>query len=211
MPGPLLAVTDIAPANAAPIVAVIAAISSSAWNVSTSKFLCLASSSRMLLAGVIGYAPRNNRLPLSRAAAIRPIGQRRVAHDAGVLAGRQLRLGNVKLRVDRLDRVAVVIAGLQRRRVRLRHFRLLAELLVDESQRRIQRPIVQPEHQPHREEVAAQVGLFLAQAETLARPADSAWSCRPTCSAIRFQAAVFERIGRRSRPAPAPWRRTRRR
>ena len=54
MPGPLLAVTAIAPANAAPIVAVIAAISSSAWNVSTSKFLCRASSSRMLLAGVIG-------------------------------------------------------------------------------------------------------------------------------------------------------------
>ncbi len=72
MPGPLLAVTLIAPANAAPIAAVIAAISSSAWNVSTSKFLCLASSSRMLLAGVIGYAPRNSRLPLIRAAVIRP-------------------------------------------------------------------------------------------------------------------------------------------
>ena len=72
MPGPLEAVTAIAPANDAPIVAVMAAISSSAWNVSTSKFLYLASSCRMSLAGVIGYAPRNSRLPLWRAAAISP-------------------------------------------------------------------------------------------------------------------------------------------
>ena len=54
MPGPLEAVTAIAPAKAAPIVAVMAAISSSAWNVRTSKFLCRASSCRMSLAGVIG-------------------------------------------------------------------------------------------------------------------------------------------------------------
>ena len=69
---PLLAVTAIAPAKAAPIVAVIAAISSSAWKVRTSKFLCRASSSKMLLAGVIGYAPKNSRLLLSRAAVISP-------------------------------------------------------------------------------------------------------------------------------------------
>ncbi len=54
MPGPLLAVTAISPANAAPMAEVIAAISSSAWKVSTSKCLCLASSCRMSLAGVMG-------------------------------------------------------------------------------------------------------------------------------------------------------------
>ena len=54
MPGPLVAVTAMAPPNAAPMADVIAAISSSAWNVRTPKFLCRASSCRMSLAGVIG-------------------------------------------------------------------------------------------------------------------------------------------------------------
>ena len=54
MPGPLEAVTPIAPPNAAPIAAQMAAISSSAWNVRTPKFLYLLSSCRMSLAGVIG-------------------------------------------------------------------------------------------------------------------------------------------------------------
>ena len=40
MPGPLEAVTAIAPPNAAPMAEVMAAISSSAWNVRTPKFLC---------------------------------------------------------------------------------------------------------------------------------------------------------------------------
>ena len=46
--------TAIAPPNAAPMAEVMAAISSSAWNVRTPKFLCRASSCRMSLAGVIG-------------------------------------------------------------------------------------------------------------------------------------------------------------
>ncbi len=54
MPGPLEVVTDMAPPNAPPMAAVIAAISSSAWNVRTPKFLCRANSCRMSLAGVIG-------------------------------------------------------------------------------------------------------------------------------------------------------------
>ena len=54
MPGPLDVVTAIAPPNAAPMAEVMAAISSSAWNVRTPKFLCCDSSCRMSLAGVIG-------------------------------------------------------------------------------------------------------------------------------------------------------------
>ena len=54
IPGPLEHVTPMAPPNAAPMAAVAAAISSSAWLVRTRKRLCIASSSRTLEAGVIG-------------------------------------------------------------------------------------------------------------------------------------------------------------
>ena len=53
-PGPLVVVTPRWPAKAAPSAVPMAAISSSAWNVRTPKFLCLASSWRMSEAGVIG-------------------------------------------------------------------------------------------------------------------------------------------------------------
>ena len=56
-PGPLEPVTPIAPPKEAPMADVTAAISSSAWIVRTRKRLCSASSCRMSLAGVIGYAP----------------------------------------------------------------------------------------------------------------------------------------------------------
>ena len=57
MPGPLLAVAARLPAKAAPITDPMAAISSSAWNVRTSKFFSAAKPSRMVLAGVMGYEP----------------------------------------------------------------------------------------------------------------------------------------------------------
>jgi hypothetical protein len=57
MPGPLEHVTPMAPPKEAPMAAVAAAISSSAWIVRTRKRLCIASSSSTLEAGVIGYAP----------------------------------------------------------------------------------------------------------------------------------------------------------
>ncbi len=53
-PGPLVVVTPRAPPNEAPMAAQTAAISSSAWKVTTPKFLYRASSCRMSLAGVIG-------------------------------------------------------------------------------------------------------------------------------------------------------------
>ena len=54
MPGPLEAVTATAPPYAPPNAAPIAAISSSAWNVTTPKFLYFASEWRIDDAGVIG-------------------------------------------------------------------------------------------------------------------------------------------------------------
>src|SRR5262249_39942828 len=71
-PGPADVVTPSAPPNDAPTAAPAAAISSSAWNVRTPKFLWPASSSRIELAGVIGYAPRKSGSPESFAAAMRP-------------------------------------------------------------------------------------------------------------------------------------------
>lgn len=53
-PGPDVVVTPSAPPNAAPSAAPIPAISSSAWNVRTPKFLWRDSSCRMSEAGVIG-------------------------------------------------------------------------------------------------------------------------------------------------------------
>ena len=53
-PGPEVVVTPSAPPNAAPSAAPTPAISSSAWKVRTPNRLCLDSSCRMSLAGVIG-------------------------------------------------------------------------------------------------------------------------------------------------------------
>src|SRR5919112_4166337 len=69
MPGPDDVVTPSAPPNEAPSAAPMPAISSSAWNVVTPNRLCLDSSCRMSVAGVIGYAPRYNGRPLRRDAA----------------------------------------------------------------------------------------------------------------------------------------------
>ena len=54
MPGPLVPVQPSAPPKLAPMAAPTAAISSSAWNVTTPKFFCAARLCRMSLAGVIG-------------------------------------------------------------------------------------------------------------------------------------------------------------
>ena len=78
MPGPDVVVTPSAPPKAAPSAAPIPAISSSAWKVRTPKRLCLASSCRMSLAGVIGYAPRNSGSPDRTDAATSPYASARL-------------------------------------------------------------------------------------------------------------------------------------
>ena len=72
IPGPAEVVTPSEPPKAAPIEAPAAAISSSAWKVRMPNDLWRASSSRIELAGVIGYAPRKRSRPESFDAAIRP-------------------------------------------------------------------------------------------------------------------------------------------
>ncbi len=60
MPGPELDVTPSAPAYDAPIAAQIAAISSSAWKVSTPWLFRFASTWSRDVAGVMGYEPKNS-------------------------------------------------------------------------------------------------------------------------------------------------------
>ena len=72
IPGPEVVVTPSAPPNAAPSAAPTPAISSSAWKVVTPSALCLLSSCRMSLAGVIGYEPRNTGSPVTCPAATIP-------------------------------------------------------------------------------------------------------------------------------------------
>ena len=74
-PGPEVEVTPSVPANEAPIATQIAAISSSAWTVTTSWCLYAASSSRMVEAGVIGYEPSTSRRFARLAPATSPIAQ----------------------------------------------------------------------------------------------------------------------------------------
>src|SRR5258708_1079932 len=71
-PGPEVVVIPLEPANDAPIAEQIPAISSSAWNVLTPKFLYFESSCKISEAGVIGYDPKNNCRPDFTDAATNP-------------------------------------------------------------------------------------------------------------------------------------------
>ena len=122
------------------------------------------------------------------------IGEGRVADDARVLAGRELGLGDVELGVDRFDRFAVVVAGLQSGGIGSGDFRFLAELVFDVAERRLERAIVEPEHETHREEVAAAVFFFLAEFQAFDRETRQLRH-RHFVDAIRFERAVFERAG----------------
>ena len=167
MPGPLVAVTPSAPPNAAPMVDVIAAISSSAWNVLTPKFLCLASSCRMSLAGVIGYAPKNSSLAAELGGGHQSQGQRLVAGDLAILAGRQLRLGDLVLRAERFDGFAVVVAGLERRRLASATSGFLPNFVVDEPQRRLQRRSYSQYTRPRAKKFRQRSASFCAQPQPL--------------------------------------------
>ena len=111
-----------------------------------------------------------------------------------VLAGRELGLRDVELCVDRFNRFAVVVAGLQSGGIGAGDFRFLAELVFDVPQRRLERPIVEPEDETHREEVAAAVFFFLAELQALDRETRQ-FRHRHFVHAIRFERAVFERAG----------------
>src|SRR5271156_5323285 len=97
MPGPEVEVMPRAPAYAAPIAEVIAAISSSAWKVITPKSLYMESSCKMSEAGVIGYEAQR---------------QRRVSADVAIHTGRKFRRRNFVADLKRFGGFAVAVAGL---------------------------------------------------------------------------------------------------
>ena len=88
-----------------------------------------------------------------------PIGEGGVAADLPVDARRHL--GRCDLVADRkvLGGLAVGVARLECRRVRLRDLGPLGELLRDEVERPLGGPVVEPAHQPQREEVLRALGL----------------------------------------------------
>src|SRR5438034_7258445 len=144
MPGPLEAVTPIAPPNAAPMAAVAAAISSSAWIVRTRNRLCNASSCRMSLAGVIGYAPYTTG-SFERWGRQDPPRERAIAGHRPVEPRRHLRcLDRVVLGED-LGGLAIGVARLEHARVRLGDGRVLCEPPLDPLERGLERPRVDPQ------------------------------------------------------------------
>ena len=165
MPGPLEAVTAMAPPNAAPMAEVTAAISSSAWKRADAEVLV----PHQLVQDVAGRRDRVAAVEQLAAAALggrhQAPGQGLVAGDVAIQAGGQLGLVDRVLAGHGVGRFAVVVAGLQGPAVGLGHGRHLAELFVDVAQRRLERAVVEPEDQAHGVEVAAAVALLLAQAQ----------------------------------------------
>ena len=150
-PGPADVVTASDPPKAAPSAAPEAAISSSAWNVRTPKCLSGASPSRTPEAGVIGYAPRKSGSPDSLLAAT-SLYESAVFPRSADTCRAQRRCDLVRDR-EVLGGLAVVPPGLERARVRLCDLGTLGELRLDERQRALDRPVVEPGHEPEREEV----------------------------------------------------------
>src|SRR3989304_4461376 len=68
-------------------------------------------------------------------------------------AGGELPLGHVVVLGEHLRRLAVVVAGLERKDVGLGDLRVAAEALLDELDRRVERPAVEPEHEAEGEHV----------------------------------------------------------
>ena len=82
-----------------------------------------------------------------------PVGDCRVAADLPVDARRHLRRGDLVADREVLRGLAVRVAGLERGRVRLRDLGSLRELLLDVLERALGGAVVEPAHQPEREEV----------------------------------------------------------
>ena len=121
------------------------------------------------------------------------VGRGLVAGDLAILARPDRGLGHLVMRDEGLGRLAVKVARLQRANIRLGNRRLLAELLLDHSQRRLQRSIVQPVHQPQGEKVLASVRFLQAQAQPL-DGVPSQLGHRHCDQAVAVQAAVLQRI-----------------
>ena len=127
-----------------------------------------------------------------------PEGERLVARDVPVGAGRELRGRDLVLRREALARLAERIAGLERPRVRLDDLRPLRELLVDEGQRALGGARVQPRHQPEREHVLRALRLALRDLDLL-QLLERERGERNLMQVVVVERAVLERVRRVAR------------
>ena len=88
-----------------------------------------------------------------------PVGERGVAADLPVDARHHLRRRDLVADREVLGGLAVGVAGLEGGRVRLRDLGPLGELPLDELERPLGGTVVEPAHQPEREEVLRALGL----------------------------------------------------
>ena len=186
--------TPSAPPKLAPRAAPMPAISSSAWKVRTPKFLCLLSSCRMSEAGVIGYAPRNSGSPLWWRGRDQAVGQGQVAGDVPVGALGHRGRGDLVGDDEVLGRLPVVPAGPERRHVRGRYGRLLGELLLQEGQRGLGRPVVEPGQQAERVHVLRALGVLAGDVVAL-QDLHRLRGQRDLVHLVAVQRAVLQRVG----------------
>src|SRR5207244_13507096 len=87
--------------------------------------------------------------------------------DISIFSRRELRLRHGIMIAEGLGRLAVVVAGIERPAIRFGNLLRLGKLFLDVSKRRVERPIVEPKHQAHSEEIAAAVTTLRSKAQIL--------------------------------------------
>ena len=124
-----------------------------------------------------------------------PVGDCRVAADLPVDARCHLRRGDLVADREVLRGLAVGVAGLERGRVRLRDLGPLRELLLDVLERALGGTVVEPAHQPEREEVLR--ALRLARGDPLdpLQRADRHRGQRDLVHVVVGERAVLDRVG----------------
>ena len=192
-PGPADAVTPSAPPNEAPIAAPTAAISSSAWNVTTPKSLrprelledrrCRGDRVRAEEEGQAGQPRRCDQ----------PVRQCGVPGDLAVRARRERRGRHLVRDREVLRGLAVVPACAERLGVRLDDLGPFRELLPDERERPVHGPVVEPRHQPEREEVLRALGLARGDSVDPLQRADGHRGERDLVHVVVAERAVIER------------------
>ena len=123
-----------------------------------------------------------------------PVGERGVAGDLAVDARGQLRRRDLVADREVLRGLAVRVAGLERGRVRLRDLGPLAELLLDELERPLGGPVVEPAHQPEREEVLRALGLARGDPLDPLQRLDRHRGQRDLVHVVVGERAVLERV-----------------
>ena len=126
-------------------------------------------------------------------AAMSPYAERDVAGDVAVPAGRQRGRVHLERRLEDLGGLAEVVAGLERREVRVAHHRVLGEALVDPLDDAVDGPGVHPRDQAEREEVLRALGVARLRTGLLGR-LDRDRGHRHRVHGERGERVVVERI-----------------